>query len=284
LGGYVKIKGLENIFQNKNIPDNENNSFQSLSLLKQIIILLAGSFFNIVSAWFCLFFILFIFGIASYAPEIGKVFKDSPAYINDLRVGDIISEINGNKIEYFNDIPKAIKNKQNISILIIRDNDILTKNFDLEFNKELDKFIIGIGNIDKPIINRFSFKNSLSQSIIFIPTYYYATFDYLIKSIKSNTLVNELSGPIGIVKMADQLMLDKIKGILFLFIMISLFVAIFNILPIPLLDGGHILYFTIRSFFSDTLPHIITRIYLAIGITIISFLFIVVTLNDIFYK
>ena len=84
--------------------------------------------------------------------------------------------------------------------------------------------------------------------------------------------------------MADQLMLDKIKGILFLFIMISLFVAIFNILPIPLLDGGHILYFTIRSFFSDTLPHIITRIYLAIGITIISFLFIVVTLNDIFYK
>tara|TARA_Y100000590_G_C15301724_1_gene856596 strand:+ start:245 stop:499 length:255 start_codon:yes stop_codon:yes gene_type:complete len=84
--------------------------------------------------------------------------------------------------------------------------------------------------------------------------------------------------------MADQLMLDKIKGILFLFIMISLFVAIFNLLPIPLLDGGHIIYFTLRYMFSDTLPHLVTRIYLVIGITIISFLFIVVTLNDIFYK
>ena len=76
----------------------------------------------------------------------------------------------------------------------------------------------------------------------------------------------------------------KIKGILFLFIMISLFVAIFNLLPIPLLDGGHIIYFALRSIFSDTLPHIVTRIYLLIGITIISFLFIVVTFNDIFYK
>ena len=86
------------------------------------------------------------------------------------------------------------------------------------------------------------------------------------------------------VKMADQLMLDKLRGVMFIFIMISLFVGIFNLIPIPLLDGGHIIYFTFRSIFSDTLPYIVTRIYLAIGITIISFLFIFVTLNDIFYK
>ena len=86
------------------------------------------------------------------------------------------------------------------------------------------------------------------------------------------------------VKMADQLMLDKLKGVLFIFIMISLFVGIFNLIPNPLLDGGHIIYFILRSIFSDALPHIVTRIYLTIGITIISFLFIVITINDIFYK
>ena len=122
------------------------------------------------------------------------------------------------------------------------------------------------------------------QSIYFVPNYYIATFDYLVKSINNNTLTNELSGPIGIVKMADQLMLDKIKGILFLFIMISLFVAIFNLFPIPLLDGGHIIYFTLRSMFSNTLPQVVTRLYIVIGISIISFLFILVTINDIFYK
>ena len=103
-------------------------------------------------------------------------------------------------------------------------------------------------------------------------------------SIKQNTITEELSGPIGIIKMADQLMLDKIRGVLFLFVVISLFVGIFNLLPIPLLDGGHIIYFIIRQIFSDSLPHIVTRIYLTIGITIISFLFFIVTFNDIFYK
>ena len=66
--------------------------------------------------------------------------------------------------------------------------------------------------------------------------------------------------------------------------MISLFVAIFNLFPIPLLDGGHIIYFTLRSMFSNALPQVVTRLYIVIGISIISFLFILVTINDIFYK
>ena len=63
LGGYVKIKGLDTIFQKKSNQSSETGTFQSLSLFKKIIILLAGSFFNIVSAWFCLFFIMLIIRI-----------------------------------------------------------------------------------------------------------------------------------------------------------------------------------------------------------------------------
>ena len=70
--------------------------------------------------------------------------------------------------------------------------------------------------------------------------------------------------------MADQMMLDKLTGVLLLFIVISLFVGLFNLFPIPLLDGGHIIYFTLRSIFSDTLPHIVTRIYLTIYKNIIK--------------
>ncbi|SVB19504.1 uncharacterized protein METZ01_LOCUS172358 [marine metagenome] len=284
LGGYVKIKGLESIFQNVNQKNYDNDSFQSLSLFKKIIILLAGSFFNILSAWICLFCILFFFGIASFSPEVGKVLDNSPASMNDIREGDIITRVNGYEIKEFSDISRSFDKTNFISIEIIRNNELILKEFELKYNKDLNKYIIGISSTNNPIINRFSLFNSLTQSIIFIPNYYYATFDYLIKSIKNKTITNELAGPIGMVKMADQLMLDKLKGVLFIFIMISLFVGIFNLIPIPLLDGGHIIYFTLRSIFSDTLPHIVTRIYLTIGITIISFLFIFITLNDIFYK
>ena len=283
LGGYVKIKGLENIFQNVENKNIDDNSFQSLSLIKQIIILLAGSLFNIISAWLCLFFILFFFGIISFSSEIGKVLDNSPAEINDLRVGDIITEVNGYKINSFDEISNVINNSF-ISIQIIRKNNIINKQFELEINNETNRYFIGIGSTNNTNIEKYSFNKSFLQSIYFIPNYYIATFDYLVKSINNNTLTNELSGPIGIVKMADQLMLDKIKGILFLFIMISLFVAIFNLFPIPLLDGGHIIYFTLRSMFSNTLPQVITRLYIVIGISIISFLFILVTINDIFYK
>ena len=125
---------------------------------------------------------------------------------------------------------------------------------------------------------------SLKQSINFIPAYYLESFKYLTLSYNNNTLSQELAGPVGIVKMADKLMLDKIKGVLIIFITISLFVGLFNLLPIPLLDGGHIIYFIVRSIFSETLPSFVTRIYLITGITIIAFIFLIITFNDIFYK
>ena len=118
----------------------------------------------------------------------------------------------------------------------------------------------------------------------FIPTYYSASINFLKQSYKNNTLSEQLAGPVGIVKMADQMMLDNIRGVIFLFIIISLFVGVFNLLPIPLLDGGHVVYFIISKIFSNSLPELVTRIYITTGLTIISFLFIFITFNDIFYK
>ena len=282
LGGYVKIKGLDTIFSKNS--DYDEGSFQSLSLFQKICVLLAGSFFNIISAWIGLFFIFFFFGIINFLPVIGSVLDNSPASINDLREGDKIIEINDNKIYEFSDIPKAIGNNDSISIVLERDNVILNKSFQLIFNDELQKFVIGISSPKNPIIDKYNFIDSINNSLVFIPTYYVASFNFIKKSYQNNTLGDQLAGPIGIVKNADQMMLDQIKGVLFLFIIISLFVGFFNLLPIPLLDGGHIMYFIIRRIFSNSMPEFVTRVYFAVGITIISFLFIVVTYNDIFYK
>ena len=284
LGGYVKIKGLDSIFKKNNNINNEKDSFFSLSLIQKIYILLAGSFFNILSAWLCLFCIFFFFGITNILPIIGNIVENSPAYKNDLRKGDIITEINNKHIQYFNDIPNAINNNQKIEIEIIRKNDVIKKEFDLFYNNQLNKYIIGISSTSEIIIDKYNFVLSIKKSISFIPIYYYETIKYLQKSYNNNTLSNEVAGPIGMVKMADKLMLDKLNGVLIIFISISLFVGLFNLFPIPLLDGGHIIYFIIRSIFSNNLSTSFTKFYLITGFIIISFLFFIITFNDIFYK
>ena len=282
LGGYVKIKGLDSVFQ-KNSND-EPGSFQSLQLYQKIFILLAGSVFNILSAWIALFSIFFFFGIASFLPIIGKVMDDSAAKENDLRVNDVIISVNNLQIDELSDIPKALGSDKSISLLVERGGQIIEKNFDLKFNDEINRYVIGISTNDEPIIDKYNLNKSIQNSLIFIPTYYAASINFLKKSYQDNTLGDQLAGPVGIVKMADQMMLDKIRGVIFLFIVISLFVGVFNLLPIPLLDGGHIVYFVISKIFSNSLPELVTRIYIATGITIISFLFIFITFNDIFYK
>jgi len=282
LGGYVKIKGLDSVFQKNS--NQEQGSFQSLKLYQKIFILLAGSVFNILSAWIALFCIFFFFGIANFLPIIGTVMDNSAAQENDLRVNDVIISVNNVQVDEFSDIPRALGNDKFISLLLDRDGQLIEKSFELKFNKEINRYVIGISTNSDPIIDKFNLNKSLQNSLVFIPTYYGASLNFLKKSYDDNTLGDQLAGPVGIVKMADQMMLDKIRGVIFLFIVISLFVGIFNLLPIPLLDGGHIVYFIISKIFSNSLPELVTRIYIATGLTIISFLFIFITFNDIFYK
>ena len=140
LGGYVKIRGLESIFDSTKKIDESSDSFQSLSLIKKIFILLAGSFFNIFFAWLTLFFVLFFFGVINFLPIVGEVLEDSPAYNNDIKKGDLIVKINEKNIRYFNDISFAIQNQSLIKINIIRDNNLISKTFDLAFNEKLGKY------------------------------------------------------------------------------------------------------------------------------------------------
>ena len=176
LGGYVKIKGLDTVFQKK--QNFEEGSFQSLKLYQQISILLAGSFFNIFSAWLILFLFYFFIGFKSFSPEIGDVLKNSPADKAGIQIGDVIININDVQISKFNDIPIAIGNNNFVSIELIRNNSIITKNLELQFDNKLNRKIIGISSTSNLIIERFDIRKSLQQSFFFIPNYYYQSYSF----------------------------------------------------------------------------------------------------------
>ena len=283
LGGYVKIKGLDTVFQ-KNI-NIEEGSFQYLKLYQKIVVLLAGSLFNIISAWIVIFLFLFLSGIPNFTAKIAEVLENTPAYNSGLQPKDIIISMNNKKINFFNDVIKIVQTDKKIEINFLRDNKLLTTNLETIFNKELNRNTIGIKvSTDNVQFIKYDFYNSFKQSVLSISSFYYLNFSHLKKSYNENSLSNDLAGPIGIVKNARKFNLDTLNGSINIFIAFSLIISLFNLFPIPLLDGGHILYFTISRIFSNSLPEFVTRIYLAIGITIISFIFIFVTFNDIFYK
>ena len=286
LGGYVKIKGFDSIFsKNENY---EKGSFQNLGLVQKICVLLAGSFFNFLSVFIVLFCMFFIAGSPSIKPIVGKIIEGSAAMESDIRVGDKIINIDDIEIIEFNDISKIISKKNEINITIDRNETFLNKTIKLKFNEDYNKYFLGIAPVNTTeqniIRNKFNPYLSAKYSFNLIYEIYDFTFSQLSKSFKNNTLQNELAGPIGIIKNAHNLMLDNLGGIFFFFIVISLNIGLINLLPIPLLDGGHIVYFIIRRIFSNSLPEFVTRVYFTVGITIISFLFLVVTFNDIFYK
>ena len=283
LGGYVKIKGLDSIFSK--YENKEKGSFQTLNLLQQICVLLAGSFFNILSVFIILFSIYFFAGSPIINPVVDSVLVNSAAFENDIRRGDNILKINDNEILEFKDISNILSKHKEVIITIERDQKILIKNVRLKFNEKYNKYILGISaNRSNSIIKKYSFSKSINDTVSIINFYYLETFRHVANSYKNNNLQNDLAGPIGIVKNADQMMLNNLGGVFNFFIIISLSISLINLLPIPLLDGGHIVYFIVRRIFSNSLPDLITKIYLLVGITIISFLFIVVTFNDIFYK
>ena len=291
LGGYVKIKGLDTIFNKDSNNISEIGTFQSLSLIKKIIILLAGSFFNILSAFILLFIICFTSGSSKYfifspelLPIVSKVYENSAADYNGIKKGDYIKKINGKNIRYFSEISKHIENDF-ISLELIRNNNIIIKELNLIYNENYNKYIIGIGaDYNNLYIKKYKLSYSFISALNSLKNFYYLNFVLLKNSFNNNTLSSDLAGPVGIVKNANMLNIDNIEGMLIIYIIFSLGIALFNLFPIPLLDGGHIIYFVIRKIFSDSLPHIITRIYIATGLTIIAFLFFIVTFNDIFYK
>ena len=107
---------------------------------------------------------------------------NSSAEENDLRVNDIIISINDSQIYEFSDIPKALGNSKYISILIQRNNELIEKNFELNFNEEINRFVIGISSNIEPVVDKFNLYESIQQSLSFIPTYYSASINFLRQS------------------------------------------------------------------------------------------------------
>ncbi|MBR7118042.1 MAG: RIP metalloprotease RseP [Helicobacteraceae bacterium] len=247
LGGYVKMKGQDDL--NPNEISNDDDSYNTKAPWKKICILFAGSGANILLAFILYIFIGF-YGITTILPTIGKTIDNSPAYKAGLMQGDTILKINGNEIKTWRDLSQNISNQtQEINIEYKRGN----KTFQTTITPEMkdSKNIFGedvkqgfIGIVAKGDIARVRYGMSEIIPYAIDETIFAAKLIVLSlqKIIIGILPINQLGGPIAIVQAIAQAQEAGFIALLGLSALISINLGILNLLPIPALDGGHIVF------------------------------------------
>ena len=225
--------------------------------------------------------------IYAFAPAIvGDVISGLPAYQAGLKKGDRILAINGVEINDWYEMRDLIVNnpKNVISIKIERDGNEFSKNIKLDENlMSNNEKILGI-NQKLPIkltehYNLIeSVKYGTMTTINAVSIYYISLYKLL---LKPSSLKTSVASPVMIVSMSKQTAEKGLSAILMLIASISIMLMIMNLLPIPVLDGGQIFFFTIEGIFKKPIPFKIQGIMQQIGIILLLGLSIFAIFNDV---
>lgn len=296
LGGYVKMFGDINP---ASAPDKEKVkkltkaekkiAFQTQSLWKKALIVAAGPFANFILAFVLLSGIFYIDGKPYALPVISEVVADSAADRAGLQPDDYIHKIDGNTVSSFGDIQRiiALNTGTSVTLSITRNDSPLDINVTPDLLEQEDIF----GNkMIRPLLGIRSLEHSI-ESLTLLQSFTTATTE--VYNIASATLtgvkqmilgtrsVKEISGPIGIAKYSGEAAKNGIESLLMLIIIISVNLGLVNLFPIPVLDGGHLLYYAIETIQGKPLAEKFQEWGLRLGIFLIAILTIFAIVNDI---
>ena len=284
LGGYVKLKGQDDF--NPSEENYEQDSYGILTPLKKIYILFAGPFFNLFLA-FLLYVIIAYLGVQKLAPQVGNLSPNSPALQAGIKSGDRILELNGIKIQSFDEISKLVTNEP-LTLLVKRGEENLIFNLTPkiattynEFLQAVQKPIIGISPSGENVVLyykglqslKYAYEESLNAASLIIRG--------IIKLITTDIEAKNLGGIITMVDITSKAASIGISTLLIITALISVNLGILNLLPIPMLDGGHILFNLYELVFRRKIS-LKTFEYLSYGGMVLLFgLMLFATYNDI---
>ena len=247
LGGYVRMKGQDDSDPTKKSYDAD--SYNTKTPIQKIFILLAGPLANFVLA-FILYFAIAMGNPNILAPVVGQITKDSPAFIAGIKSNDTILSINGKKIETWKEMATLIKNaKGTLSLEVNRAGELkqisitpqLTDVKDM-YGENVKRKMVGIASAgimkEKKLNLTEKFQYATNQTV-FAST---LIFTGLKKLLFGEVPASQMGGVISIVKLTSDATAAGWMSVLFFTALISVNLGVLNLLPIPALDGGHIMF------------------------------------------
>jgi len=292
LGGYVKMFGDENSSSypdysklNK-LPRNEAAmSFFHRPVWERIEVAAAGPIANYIFSIIILSVLFMTVGQTKWddQPKIGSVITGSVAEDYGFIEGDTILSINSIDVNSFKDIGLIIKNNhadnnKKIEFVISRPNENLVKKISVEFDNNQSCLSLGIVRSQNIIVcNPFV---SIAESCKYSLDISVALIKGIIGMIVGDVSTKGLSGPLGIAQISEEISHQDWPAIFSFISLLSINLGLLNLLPIPMLDGGHLLFYFIELVRGKPVSKKVQEVFFRIGFLLIILLFFHVTFND----
>ena len=300
LGGYVKFFGDRNVFsqadQEKIIKQYNIADRKKLFVLKPLyqraLIVVAGPLANFLLA-IVIFFSVYIFVGKDFTPAvINEVQKDSPAMTSGLKNNDIIVSIDGNKVKSIMEVSKFImmSTDEFIDFTVTRSNQNLTlkvkpnivaseDNLGNKINKRMVGIKLGAYNNE---INHVRLGPAKAIYYAISEVYYVSTssLKYLGSMLTGSGDSSQLGGPIRIAKITGQVAEFGFLPFLSIMAYISISLGLINLFPIPLLDGGHLMFYGFEKILGHPLSQKVQEGFFRIGMFLLLSLMFFATFND----
>ncbi|MGB5866299.1 MAG: RIP metalloprotease RseP [Arcobacteraceae bacterium] len=247
LGGYVKMKGQEDL--NPALANQDADSYNVKTPFERILILLAGPFANFLLA-FVIYILIGLLGNNHLSPTIGKVIENSPAAASGLQANDKILRINNIDIKTWDDLSDIIKDSNGaLQFYVNRDEKIKTFIINPEisdsqniFKEKIKKRMIGISPAPKVVTIFYSPLESISFAYDKTIESSKMIFLGVQKLIQGIIPSSEIGGVISIGTVISDASQSSFVALLTIMALISVNLGVLNLLPIPALDGGHIMF------------------------------------------
>lgn len=294
LGGYVQFAGDMNPASQPDaaweaLPEKERNqTFQSKALWQRALIVFAGPAVNFLLAIAIFMGFLMSFGQSVTPAKVESIVAGSPAEKSGIQLGDRIVTFNGHRIDTFDELVNEVIMVPNepAEILVERDGKQITIPVRLAERKEVDRFgneyklgQLGVGS-PRPTLQQVGLFEAPSAAVAQTAAVLRQQIKGLGQIITGRRPISELGGPLKIAKVSGEAMTVGWLAFVSLAALISINLGFINLLPIPMLDGGHLLLYAIEAIRRRPATPAVQEWAFRAGFAVLASFMLMVTFND----
>lgn len=299
LGGYVKFLDDEDVTSAAPHPNatkmsdaERAGSFHLKPVGSRAAVVAAGPIANFILAIVIFTLVFSAFGRVVLEPRVDTVTPQSAAAEAGFLPGDIVRAINGTPIETFSDIQRvvAVSAGEELQVEIERDGTAMTLTATPRVQEITDNFgnkqrlaLLGLSRSatgENRIVERYSVPEAFVLAVQETWFFIVRTLDYLYEVVAGRQSVDQLGGPIQIAQVSGQVASIGLLALINLSAMLSISIGLLNLFPIPMLDGGHLLYYLIEAVRGRPLSERTQEFGFRIGLGLVLGLMILATWND----